>query len=73
MPIKNCALLQKDFDTLEQWCNENRLPFNIQKCKFIRYSLKANNILFQYSIQNSPLTENDQNKDHEIIFKIVKG
>lgn len=71
MPIKNCALLQKDFDTLEQWCNV-RLPFNIQKCKFIRYSLKAN-ILFQYSIQNSPLTKNDQNKDHEIIFKIVKG
>lgn len=39
--IEDSRLLQADLDTLTQWCSMNKLELNIDKCKFIPFSLKC--------------------------------
>lgn len=66
--INDCLVLQKDLDTLNRWCITNKLPLNIQKCKYITFTLKINFIEFIYSIDNSPLNRQKQIKDLGVEF-----
>ena len=50
--LADCLDLQEDLNRVDNWCLENRLPLNIEKCKVMTFSLKHNKILHNYTIQS---------------------
>jgi len=45
----DAAKLQNDLDTLASWSTENSLPFNVQKCSKISFTLKNTPINTSYA------------------------
>ncbi|XP_060878360.1 uncharacterized protein LOC132950803 [Metopolophium dirhodum] len=46
------ALLQNDLNTLTVWCNLNKLPLNIDKCKIMSFTRSRSPIINDYTINN---------------------
>ena len=53
--VGDCGLLQQDINRIWDWCEQNKLPLNINKCKKITISLKKNEIVYNYRIGPSIL------------------
>lgn len=51
----DCVILQNDLENLVQWCTDNDMHLNIDKCKHIRFSKKRDNVVFNYYIENELL------------------
>jgi len=47
--------LQNDIDKIQSWCSTNRLLLNIDKCKFMRFSLSKNVINYNYHISGTDI------------------
>lgn len=60
--------LQYDLNSLYQWCIENDMSLNIDKCAIISFSLKKNTLLFDYKLNNSNLTRTNVIKDLGVFF-----
>ncbi|XP_060857669.1 methyl farnesoate epoxidase-like [Metopolophium dirhodum] len=60
--------LQCDLNSLYQWCIENDMSLNIDKCAIVSFSLKKNTLLFDYTLNNSILTRNYVIKDLGVFF-----
>ena len=50
---EDCQKLQKDMDSLLDWCNEWGMLFNIQKCRTMHFGRK--NQSHQYNIAGTPI------------------
>ena len=61
-------LLQHDLDRLSDWCDTNKLVFNLSKCNVVRFSRKRVITLFDYKICSAQLTALDRIKDLGVIF-----
>lgn len=66
--IDDCYKLQKDLNSLVLWCNENKLPLNVSKCKTLSFSRKSNTIYFDYQINDNVLERCNQFKDLGVTF-----
>lgn len=66
--IEDCMLIQSTLSSLQQWCNDNFLSLNVEKCITCSYSRKKNNILFDYSIEGTILDRTDKVRDLGIIY-----
>ena len=65
----DCRLLQADLASLVRWSDENRLPFNVKKCKQITPTRKTTGVIaHNYSIKGEALTRVDRVKDLGIVF-----
>ncbi|MGH9708527.1 MAG: RNA-directed DNA polymerase [Candidatus Acidiferrales bacterium] len=64
----DCDLLQRDLDDLNQWCTDNRLPLNINKCKVMTFTLKKNQCIYQYGIQFTLLERVEEFRDLGVYF-----
>ena len=57
--IVNClndtVELQHDLDELVQWCKDNHLSLNIDKCKIITFTRKHNPIQCTYTVDSATL------------------
>ncbi|KAH9633748.1 hypothetical protein HF086_011047 [Spodoptera exigua] len=51
----DCEALQRDIDAVGDWSSENRLPFNIEKCKTISFSRKRQLINAAYTLSDAAL------------------
>jgi len=60
--IEDCYQLQNDLATLERWANQWKMTFNIQKCEFLRITLKKKPILHQYTLYDTVVQEVTQTK-----------
>jgi hypothetical protein len=60
--------LQTDFNNLQNWCTENNLFLNNERCKILRFNLIKNPIIFNYSFSNSHLELVSNFNDLGIIF-----
>ena len=60
--IDDCHQLQKDLALLERWANKWQMTFNVQKCKFIRITLKKNPILYHYTLYDTIVQEVEHTK-----------
>ena len=58
--------LQHDLNKVLEWSHKWQLPFNIDKCKVIHYSY--NNPLYNYTLNNKPLTTDTSEKDLGVTF-----
>jgi hypothetical protein len=50
----DCDTLQ-NIESIENWCKNNKLALNINKCKVMTFSRKANPVLYNYSIDGQLL------------------
>ncbi|BHF72973.1 hypothetical protein SprV_0401604500 [Sparganum proliferum] len=57
------ALLQTNRDRLEKWSNDRLLPFNIDKCNFLRVGGINSPKRMVYRLTEKPLQEVDAQKD----------
>lgn len=69
--IADCTLLQADVTRLFNWCNENGLELNINKCKIMRFFRKKQRIIFDYKIDTEHLENLQTVKDLGVHFDPV--
>ena len=50
--IADCEKLQSDINSVLNWCERWRLKLNSEKCQVITYSLKKQQIKFDYEIKS---------------------
>lgn len=66
--VNDALLLQKDIDSLCDWCNTMKLNLNISKCKSLSFHRKFKPIVHEYYINNSPLSKITEHKDLGVTF-----
>jgi hypothetical protein len=59
----DCALLQDDLNRLCDYCKNNHLHLNIEKCCSITFSRKRSRVMHQYSLNGRPILKVDEIKD----------
>jgi len=66
--MEDCMQLQADLSLVNEWCKNNNLPLNASKCSIVSYSLKKQQIVFDYSIEYASLPRSTHFKDLGVIF-----
>ena len=67
--INDCLDLQRDLNSLSEWCSKWQMKFNLSKCSFINFSLKrSRNISFDYFLNNSILKQVSHIRDLGVHF-----
>lgn len=66
--LHHSMLIQKDLSALSEWCNTNRLSFNVDKCCNISYTHSRDPVIFDYSIGDVFLKRVVEVKDLGVIF-----
>lgn len=68
--LEDARKLQKDIDSLNDWCKENNLNLNVKKCFVMSTTRKkvANVHMFNYNINSTPLNRTTSFKDLGITF-----
>ena len=64
----DCVQLQLDLNRAVKWSEENKLFFNISKCAVISYSRKNDSVLYNYVINERPLTRVHEVRDLGVTF-----
>jgi Reverse transcriptase (RNA-dependent DNA polymerase) len=49
---EDCYSVQTNIDVIQNWCVENQLFLNINKCKTMTYTRKKDQIIFPYTIDD---------------------
>jgi ribonucleases P/MRP protein subunit RPP40 len=62
------ATLQKDLNTVSDWCSINRMSLNVTKCCVISFTKKKNRVVHSYFIRDKTLKRCDIIKDLGIYF-----
>lgn len=67
---EDAKILQKDIETIVNWCSENELQLNINKCNAMTFTRKHPNFIqtYNYNINNRPLNRVNSYKDLGIIL-----
>ena len=55
--VEDCNKLQHDLNTLVRWAEDWKMSFNLQKCEFLRITLKKNPIVVQYTLHDYTIHE----------------
>lgn len=66
--VRDCIDLQKDLNTLFDWCQLNNLDLNIKKCSIVSYFRKLKPINFEYEINKNTLKRETEHRDLGIKF-----
>lgn len=53
--INNCLFLKRNIECLVQWCEDNRLQLNIDKCCILTLDRSKYSIAFDYNISGKIL------------------
>jgi len=59
----NSRRLQSDIDSIIDWCNDNKLFFNNQKCAIVTISRKNSPIIVNYTMGNHIIERKDEIRD----------
>ena len=60
--------LQNNITTLDNWCHNNKLPLNANKCNVMSFYRKKSPLLFDYVLGGQILKRPDYIKDLEVFF-----
>lgn len=66
--MDDVRFLQKNLNIIHQWCLENKLCLNINKCFFVSYSKKILKIPSRYDINNAVISGVSSIKDLGVTF-----
>lgn len=64
----DCVSLQRNITALAEYCSENQLFLNVNKCFIISYTRKRNVITYNYHLNNSKLTRVQKIRDLGVIL-----
>lgn len=64
----DCTLLQGDLVRVEDWCMENHMLLNADKCLCITYHRSLHPYSFNYALHNTPLKRVTEMKDLGVLF-----
>jgi len=64
----DCRLLQKDLNTFYNYCSENKLYLNLDKCLQISFTRRKNPIFCRYTINDVPLNSVNSVRDLGVCF-----
>lgn len=62
------VLLQRDIDLLANWCDENGMTLNVNKCYHVKFTRKTKFIQSAYNINGIPVQEVEQMRDLGVLF-----
>lgn len=66
--IADSSNLQKNLNSVHNWCIANNLPLNVQKCNIVSFSKKKEPMLYNYTLDNVSLNRVTEFKDLGITF-----
>ncbi|XP_063934843.1 uncharacterized protein LOC135146642, partial [Zophobas morio] len=66
--MEDCLLLQGDLNNLKEWCFQNFLPLNTDKCQVVSFTLSHNFPQFDYDIDNHVLKRCTSVKDLGVLY-----
>ena len=66
--LNDCIKLQQDINSINNWCTQNFLSFNTDKCYCFTFTLKKQLIHYEYRIGNSTLKKPELIKDLGVTF-----
>jgi len=52
---EDCQALQRDLNTIAQWCLENGMSLNVTKCQVLSFTNRREKILYDYTINGTSL------------------
>lgn len=64
----DCLLLQYNISNIENWCEVNHLSLNPDKCVTVSFTLKADPIIYDYSINDIVIKRANTFKDLGVTF-----
>lgn len=64
----DCAYLQRQLQNLQEWCENNRLALNIDKCSTMSFTRKASTIQYRYHINRAELGQCENIRDLGVTF-----
>ena len=64
----DCVKMQNDLNNFTQWCDNNNLALNLNKCKVMRFYRGSQPMVFNYSLNNSFLEPTTTFKDLGVFF-----
>lgn len=67
-PLNDALHLQSDFDIFCNWCTDNGMDLNFDKCSVITFSYKKNNLTINYNLFNCSLQRVSLVNDLDIFF-----
>lgn len=65
---EDCLLLEKDITRVVEWCKENKMELNIEKCFIVTYTIKHEAIINNYTLMDRPLQRKEEAKDLGVLF-----
>lgn len=66
--VRDCIKIQNNLNSFSQWCTDNGLLLNIEKCRVMRFYRNSHPIFYNYSINNSSLEPTKMFKDLGVLF-----
>jgi hypothetical protein len=64
----DCFDLQTTLDMFSEWCKQNKLILNIQKCSVMSFSRRKTPLEFDYRFDGATISRPDSIKDLGVIF-----
>lgn len=64
----DCLALQRSLDKVLEWCHENSLDMNVDKCKVMSFTRRRSGILYNYSLGDINLERVDRTSDLGVVF-----
>lgn len=66
--VGDSVKLQDNVNKIDNWCTQNNLPLNVQKCNVMSYTKKNDPFLFNYKLNYTSLNRVTEFKDLGVIF-----
>lgn len=66
--LDDAIKLQEGIDCFMEWCNENKMQVNKEKCKIMTFTRKKDPIIFNYTINGEPIKRVEENMDLGVLF-----
>lgn len=66
--LQDCIQLQRDIESVTEWCSKHRLHLNTNKCSVMTFHRIKTPIIFDYTISNTSLKRLYLQKDLGVIF-----
>lgn len=66
--VEDAIKLQRDLDSVNDWCTLNRMFLNVNKCVVITFTKNIHKITFDYTIKNNVLVRKTCVKDLGVYF-----
>jgi hypothetical protein len=67
--IGDCLLLQRDLNSINEWCQRWKLRLNLDKCEIMTGTNRANTLEFAYHMDNVQLERVSHVTDLGIVFE----